>query len=97
MVGKISMHQMIRVFASASCALALSAYGGGNGGTPTHIPADVKPEQSWLTLTPASADLTVYQDEPLTFTFNARSSKTFSKLVNVAIVDSVRVHYAVVK
>lgn len=88
------MHQVIRVFASASCALALSACGGGgggNGGTPTPIPAVVKPEQSWLTLTPASADLMAYQDEPLTFKINVGSSKTFSKPFNVAIVDSVGV------
>lgn len=103
MPAKVSMHPVIRVFVSASCALALSACGGGGGGTSTAAPAPiptppiptppvvVKPDQGWLTLTPASQDLTTYPDEPLTFTINARSSKTFSKPVNVAIVDSVGV------
>lgn len=83
------MHPVLRVFASASCALALSACGGG-GGAPTPTPV-VKPEQSWLALNPASSDLATYEGEPLTFTINARSSRTFTKPVNVAIVDSVGV------
>ncbi|MFL6675904.1 MAG: PQQ-binding-like beta-propeller repeat protein [Massilia sp.] len=88
------MNSILKLVAGFSCALALSACGGGGGGgqaAPPAPPPAVNPNQSWLTLTPPSANLTTYEGEALTFKITAKSSKTFSKPVNIAIRDKVGV------
>lgn len=99
------MSTFVKSLASAACLLALSACGGGGTGggsnptpTPTPPPAPdvlvppvLRADQTWLTITPATSDLVTYETEALKFTVTAKSSKTFSKPVNIGIVDSVGV------
>ncbi|HEX8606939.1 MAG TPA: PQQ-binding-like beta-propeller repeat protein [Pseudoduganella sp.] len=91
------------VLAAAACALALTACGGDGGdsasastpvtpATPTPVtpvtpPPAPKPDQFWLTITPSSVDITAYVDEAAKVSITAKSGKTFTKPVNVAIVD----------
>jgi hypothetical protein len=102
-----------RVLRGAACALALAACGGGGGdsasastpvtpATPTPVtpvtpPPAAKPDQSWLTLTPSSTDITAYVGEAVNVSIIAKFSKNFAKPVNVAIVDTSGMFFTNVK
>lgn len=89
------MNTIEKLFAGASCMVALTACGGGGGeapGSPSVIVAPVAPppsaDQSWLTVTPASADLVTYDGDALKFTVIAKSGKPLAKPYNAAFIDS---------
>ncbi|GGY40381.1 outer membrane protein assembly factor BamB family protein [Pseudoduganella albidiflava] len=98
------MNTFSRFVGGTTCALALAACGGGGGGggtsttptTPTTPPV-VKPDQSWLTLTPSSVDVTTFVGEAATVSITAKSSKTFAKPVNIGIIDATGVFSTDVK
>ena len=75
--------------------------GGGSGGGSTPAPPPpvgsgpgengappVTPGGSWLTLTPGTVSINTFEDEGLPFQVNARSSRTFDKPFNAAVIDS---------
>jgi hypothetical protein len=83
-------------------ALALAACGGGGGGGGSSggsvavgggasatgsVPAPVAASQSWLTLTPSSAQMTVYENLPEYFTVDVTSTRALPDPVNAAIID----------
>lgn len=65
------------VFLAAGC-------GGGSGSGTTAGQSD----NSWLQLTPSTADLTVVEGMPQKFTVTAKSGKTIPQTFNVGIVDN---------
>lgn len=82
-------------------ALVLAGCGGGGGdgsassnspqGGNSPVPAPITPvgaDNSWLQLTPSSAELSHYEGEPVTLTVNAKSTKTIAQAFNVGIVDA---------
>lgn len=64
--------------------LALAGCGGGGGGGGAGGPVD----NSWLSFSPATTELTTYAGESTVFRITATSSKTISGVVNVGIVDA---------
>lgn len=91
-IGKSAMAGMLAAVLVTGCG------GGGGGNTGTAASASpapasngaptVTPGGTWLTLTPGTVSLNTYPGEEVAFQVNARSSRTFDKPFNVAVVDS---------
>jgi outer membrane protein assembly factor BamB len=66
----------------ALAACGLSACGGGGSG------GSVGADNSWLSFTPGSIDVTTYPGESQTITIRAKSSKTIAEKINIGIIDA---------
>jgi hypothetical protein len=64
------------------------AAGSGNTTPASNSSPSVTPGGNWLTLSPAGVSLNAYEDENVRFQIRARSSRTFDKPFNVAVVDT---------
>ncbi|MGO4381725.1 outer membrane protein assembly factor BamB family protein [Pseudoduganella sp. RAF53_2] len=91
-------HETAKIGAAIALALTLNACGGGGGsdagnsGAPVQQPTGPvaptpSPEQSWLTITPPTTSLSIYEGEVQSFNITATSNKTISTPINIAIVD----------
>ena len=78
-----------RLLAGLMCVASLSSCGGGSGAASgsASVPPPT-PAGEWLTLTPSAVDLITYEGEEAAFSVTGKSSKTFAKPVNMAIVDA---------
>lgn len=72
-----------------TCALLLSACGGGDGGSSgsSSNPSSPAAEQAWLTFTPNPVAVESVEGQSINFTIAAHASKTISQTSNIAIVD----------
>lgn len=87
---------IVRWVACLLSAQLLVACGGGSGasgstGTPGAETPARNPAGDWLTLSPSPVEVTTYEGESKGFIVLAKSTKTFSKPFNAAIVDKVGV------
>ena len=79
----------------AILSAALTACGGGGGGGGDSAgpvggaqPGASSPAGAWLTITPSPVSVSATQGDSTSFSITAKSSRTFDKQFNVAIIDS---------
>lgn len=75
---------MLKKLIMALCVPSLISCGGGGGGGGSSGAED----NSWLSFNPAPIDVFGYVNEPISIDLTAKSSKTITETVNVAVIDS---------
>ena len=73
--------------AASLLAVGLAACGGGSGGGSTSTQGN-NPAGNWLSFTPSTLSVTQDEGDSVSVSLIARSSRTFSAPVNVAITDT---------